>query len=143
VDYVLRRWCSSQPRPRGKVYVGDAGVRLRRGPDTTVGIDLVYLAPALAAQTPPGTKIIEVVPTLAVEILSPSDKQEEVEEKIDAYLERGIPQVWTVNPRRRTVTVFRSNQKPYMLNDDQELTGDPELPGFKVAVLSFFEDTDP
>ena len=86
VDFALRSWLRTQPRPRGKVYVGHAGVRLKRGPDSTVGIDLVYLAAPLAAQTPAGTKVIEVVPTLAIEILSPSDKQEDVEEKIDSYL---------------------------------------------------------
>jgi len=145
VDFSLRLWLRTQPRPRGKVLVGDAGVRLRQEPDneSTVGIDLLYLSPELAAQMPSTPKIIEIVPTLAIEILSPSDRQEDVEEKIDLFLEMGVLQVWSINPKRRTVTVYRSDRKPMLFNDSQELNGEPELPGFMVPVLSFFEDIDP
>lgn len=143
VVFALRSWLRTQARPRGRIYCGDAGVRLRRDPELTVGIDAVYLGPDMAARTPSGTTVIEGVPVLAVEVLSPSDKHEEVEEKIDSYLGPGVPVVWTVNTRRRTVTVFRPNQPPVMFNSTQDLPGDPELPGFKVPVLSLFEDTDP
>lgn len=83
--------------------------------------------------------IVEGVPVLAVEILSPSDKQDEVEEKIDDYLGAGVQQVWEVNPRRRTVTVYRPNQEPEFFNVTQELNAEPELPGFRVSVLALFE----
>ena len=37
---LLGVWNDQQPPPRGEVLVGEAGVRLRRNPDTTVGIDV-------------------------------------------------------------------------------------------------------
>ena len=40
-------------------------------------------------------------PLLVVEILSPDDRAEELQEKIDEYLAFGIPNVWVVNPRTR------------------------------------------
>ena len=40
-----------QPTPRGEILVGDAAFRLRRNPDTTVGIDLAYVSAEMAAQT--------------------------------------------------------------------------------------------
>ena len=137
---ALHSWLRNQPRPHGKVLCGEAGVRLRRDPELTVGIDAVYIGPELAKQTFAGTTIVEGVPVLAVEILSPSDKQEEVEEKIDDYLGAGVLQVWEVNPRRRTVTVYRPDQEPEFFNVTQELLADPELPGFRVPVLALFED---
>ena len=78
---------------------------------------------------------------LAVEVLSPSDTQEAVDEKIDAYLGAGVPIVWTLNPRRRTLTVYRAGRPPELFNSAQELIGGSELPGFQVPVLSLFEDT--
>src|SRR5262249_53052302 len=83
VVFALQSWLRTQPRPRGRIACGEAGVRLRRDPELTVGIDAVYLGPDRAQQNPVGTTIIEGVPVLAVEILSPSDKQQEVDEKID------------------------------------------------------------
>jgi Uma2 family endonuclease len=106
-------------------------------------VDAVYLGPPLAAQTPAGTTIVEGIPDLAVEILSPSDTQDDIQEKIDSYLGAGVPLVWTLNPRRRTVTVYRPGRGPELFNSTQVLTADPELPGFRAPVLSFFEDTSP
>jgi len=140
IVFALESWVRQQASPRGEVLCGEAGVRLRRDPELTVGIDAVYLSPELASQTFAGTTIVDGVPVLAVEILSPSDKQDEVEEKIDDYLGAGVLQVWEVNPRRRTVTVYRPDQEPEFFNVTQELVADPELPGFRVPVSALFED---
>src|SRR5262245_21132025 len=43
VSQVLGNWCDTLPTPRGSVHAGEVGVRLRRDPELTVGIDAVYL----------------------------------------------------------------------------------------------------
>src|SRR5438270_9622952 len=43
VAHVLENWRERQPEPRGSVLCGEAGCRLRRDPDSTVGIDVVYI----------------------------------------------------------------------------------------------------
>src|SRR5947209_2923066 len=47
---LLDNWLDQRPLPRGSVLGGEAGCRLRRTPDSTVGIDVVYIGPELAAQ---------------------------------------------------------------------------------------------
>src|SRR3989442_15827035 len=42
IGQLLGDWVDKQPPPRGDVLGGEAGCRLRRDPDTTVGIDVVY-----------------------------------------------------------------------------------------------------
>lgn len=102
----------SQPEPRGAVLPGGFGVRLQRDPDRTVGVDLVDLAQDTSArvEADDSTTIIDGVPSLAVEILSPSDTMDEIELKIDIFRDAGVPVVWVMNPNRRTVTVFRCGQ---------------------------------
>jgi Uma2 family endonuclease len=139
VARYLDTWLDSQPQPRGQVLTGDAGVRLRRDPDTTFGVDVVYISAELLAQQTEESSIIDGVPILSVEILSPNDVLEDVEEKIDAFLNAGVPLVWVVNPRRRTVTLYRPDAEPELLNVHQELSGEPHLPGFRVAVRTLFE----
>src|SRR5205807_6730919 len=46
---LLESWHQAQPEPRGLVLCGEAGCRLGRNPDTTVGIDVVYVAANLVA----------------------------------------------------------------------------------------------
>jgi Uma2 family endonuclease len=138
VAQVLNNWLDQQPEPRGSVLCGEAGVRLRRDPDTTVGIDVVYVSAEVAARQPADTTLIDGVPVLAVEILSPSDVLEEVNEKTDGYLQAGVALVWVIDPHRRTVQIFRPKSEPEMVNVRQELSGEPELPGFRVAVAQLF-----
>lgn len=138
VAHFLDAWLDQQPEPRGSVLGGEAGVRLTRDPDTTVGIDVVYISTDVAARNPDDTTIIDGVPVLAVEILSPNNTVEEIDEKIDQYLKAGVPLVWIVDTRDRTVTIYRPGQDPDFVNARQELSGEPELPGFRVRVADLF-----
>src|SRR3954453_9550132 len=45
----LVNWLRTQPRPRGKVLSGEAGFRLRRDPETSVGIDVAYVSAEMVA----------------------------------------------------------------------------------------------
>lgn len=136
---VLGNWVKQQPAPRGRVLSGEAGFRLRTDPDSTVGIDVAYVAAGLAAATPPTARLVDGLPVLAVEILSPSDKHEEIIAKVGEYLDVGNPLVWVVDPDFRTVTVHRPGQEPELFNARQALSGDPHLPGFRVNVAELFE----
>src|SRR4051812_26260861 len=55
VAKFLDNWLDQQPEPRGSVLCGEAGCRLRRNPDSTVGIDVVYIGPGLAASASEAT----------------------------------------------------------------------------------------
>ncbi|HZT82057.1 MAG TPA: Uma2 family endonuclease [Gemmataceae bacterium] len=138
IAQILGNWLDQQPEPRGEVFSGEAGVILRRNPDTTVGIDVVLFPPDVAVQDPEHTSMIEGVPLLAVEILSPNDTQEEIDEKVDEYLAAGVALVWLVNPHFRTVTVHRPGAEPELFNVTQELPAEPHLPGFRVPVARIF-----
>jgi Uma2 family endonuclease len=137
-SYFLECWRRTQPEPRGQVLCGEAGCRLGRNPDTTVGIDVVYVAANLVIHEPDDTTLIDGVPTLVIEILSPSDLFEEIKEKIDLYQKFRVPVVWVIDPHDRTVTIYRLDAEPELVNVNQELSGDPHLPGFRVRVAELF-----
>jgi Uma2 family endonuclease len=139
VAKLLDNWLDQQAEPRGSVLCGEAGVRLTHDPETTiVGVDVVYVSAEVMARQADDTTVIEGTPVLAVEILSPSNTVEEIDEKIDEYLSAGVPLVWIVDPHDRTVTIYRPNQDLEWVNVRQELSGEPHLPGFRVPVAELF-----
>jgi Uma2 family endonuclease len=142
IVYYLTGWMMTQPTPRGVVVSGDARIRLRRDPLTFVGVEVAYIAADSRPDRPRKATYIDGPPLLAVEVLSPSDTQEEINDKVDEYLDAGVPLVWVVEPRHSTVTVFRPDAKPQLFNADQELSAEPFLPGFRVTVGDFFADLD-
>ena len=138
LGYLLEEWLERQPEPRGEVVGGEAGFRLRRDPDTTVGIDLAYVSAEVVASTPEHAVFFEGPPILAVEILSPSDRHEEISEKVRAYLDSGVALIWLVDPDFRTVLVHRPGAEPELFNVLQELSGEPHLPSLRVPVARIF-----
>lgn len=136
---ILGGWYEGLPSPRGDLLVGNAGFRLEPMRDTLVGIDVAYASAELAAATPPEQLYYLGSPVLAVEILSPSDTYEDVIEKVELYLEAGAS-VWIVDPHFRTVTVHRPGRPAEPLGAGDQLSGEPELPGFSVAIETLFQD---
>lgn len=139
IGYFLKLWLKQQPQPRGQVLGGEAGFQIRKNPDTTVGIDVAYISADLASRTPPKARLIDGIPVLAVEILSPSDQHEDVAEKVQEYLDAGVPLVWVIDPYFRTVIVYRPGAEPELFNTQKGLTAEPHLPGFKIQVAEIFE----
>ena len=137
VGHILRNWVLSQ-KVGGEVAAGEAGVRLRRDPETTVGIDAAYFSAESIARMTENDAWYEGPPTVAIEILSPSDTHEGVVEKIHLYLECGVPVVWILDPDFKTLTVYRASTAPLMLRSHETVDGHPELPGLSAPVRDFF-----
>ncbi len=135
VGSALDRYTMEQ----GKGYVAnnDSGVILVRDPDTVRGPDVALYEDAdRFVDVHP--KYGEVPPRLAVEVLSPDDRIGKVMRKIMDYLQNGVELVWLIDPETRNVTVHRPGKQPYVVEENQELTGDDVLPGFRCRVDDFF-----
>jgi len=89
---------------------------------------------------------VRVVPDLAVEVVSPNDLYDEVDDKVDEWLSAGVQLVWVVSPRKRTVTVHRADGTSAIFHEKDEITGEDVVPGFRCQVREFFllpTETDP
>ena len=54
----------------------------------------------------PNEQVFRTPPFICIEILSPEDRMERVQEKIDDYLDFGVPHVWVINPRKRRAWTY-------------------------------------
>lgn len=138
VAQLLGNWLDTRPQPRGEIFDGEVGCLLQRDPDLTVGIDVAFVSAEVAANSPEDTELIDGVPILVVEVLSPYDTLEQVHDKIATYLDAEVPLVWVISPRDRTVRVYRPGAEMESFNVTHELSGEPHLPGFRVRVAAIF-----
>jgi len=79
-----------------------------------------------------------VVPDLAIEVISPSDRVEELMEKLSDYFAAGVSLVWVVHPLQKQVQVFQTRSACRFLFETDLLDGGSVLPGFSVNVVSLF-----
>ncbi|MCX7420408.1 MAG: Uma2 family endonuclease [Planctomycetia bacterium] len=85
---------------------------------------------------------IRIPPDLAVEVLSPNDLADEVEEKVEEYLDAGVRLVWVISPKAETVTVYRADRTAAKLHEADGLSGESVLPGFLCQVSDLFVAAD-
>jgi Uma2 family endonuclease len=86
----------------------------------------------------PRAKAWPVIPELVVEVISPTDRAEEVLRKIDDYFKAGVQLVWVVWPDQELVYVYTSRTQIEILERERELTGGTVLPGFHVPLQEIF-----
>jgi Uma2 family endonuclease len=86
---------------------------------------------------------MRVLPDMMLEVVSPNDDAYDVQEKIELYLEVGVPLVWLVYPPTQRVFVHRPGQSINRLTPSDQLDGGDIIPGFSYAVADLFASSAP
>lgn len=124
----------------GIVVLAETGFRIEREgePDSILAPDIGFVAKANLPDPLPRRGYFRGFPDLAVEIVSPGDAMDEVDEKVEKYLGAGTRLVWVVRPLRRRVEVNRANGQTIVLNLKESLDGEDVLPGFSLSLCQIF-----
>ena len=123
----------------GVVMAGEVGVFTTRNPDTVRAPDVLFLSHERDARRVRRQGFLDVAPELTVEILSPTDRPDQMRRKLEEYFAAGVLQVWVIDPASRTVHVDRGRGEPQPLATGAVLTGGHVLPGFRLPVDDIFE----
>ena len=123
----------------GRVGGTNGGVLIQRNPDTVREPDIFFVS---AEKLPLDAKVqgyLEVVPELVVEIVSPSDRQEAVNDKTLMWLGLGVLMVVEVYPAERAVMVHQPGVPAVTLTGEDVLDGGDVLPGFRLPLREIFD----
>jgi Uma2 family endonuclease len=126
----------------GIVRAGETGL-LSTDPDTVRAPDVAFISQGRVAASGPVHGYRRGAPDLAVEVVSPSDRYTDVEEKVALWFRHGARMVVVINPRRRTVAAYRSPTQVRLLASGDTLDGEEVVPGWLLPVAENFEDLPP
>jgi Uma2 family endonuclease len=90
----------------------------------------------------PQDAIPQIVPDLAVEVISVGNTLTEMSRKRREYFHAGVRLVWMVDPRERTVAVYTSINDYEILDEDQVLRGHDVVPGLEIQLAEVFAELD-
>jgi Uma2 family endonuclease len=122
----------------GEAFLAETGFLISRDRDTVRAPDVAFVRKDHLPATPPEDAFWPGPPDLAVEVVSPSDTTGEIDDKVKAWLDAGSAMVWVVNPKWRSVTVYRSAADIKTLTENDELSGEDVLPGFRCRLREIF-----
>ena len=87
----------------------------------------------------PSEPIPQLVPDLAVEVLSASNTASEMQRKLQEYFAAGVRLVWYVEPESQRITVYTAPEQWRELGIDDALDGGEVLPGFQLPICDLFD----
>ena len=85
-----------------------------------------------------------LAPDFVIELVSPSDlknqRYQDLQAKMQEYLDNGVRLGWLIEPSAKTVEIYRVGQQVEILNNPQTLSGGDVLPGFILALSDIFSN---
>lgn len=121
-------------RGRGwRVHADNVGFLVEQDPDTLLSPDVA----AYKVRPSAPSAWVPHAPDVAVEILSPGQTLRELDAKRFLYLNAGTEQVWIVDPRERTITIYHRDGHRITYHDEV-LTATGCLDGFSMHVGEYF-----
>jgi Uma2 family endonuclease len=116
---LLYRYLGNREKEWGILVVPEQRVQVKarrfRVPDITV----------LTGQAPTGGTITDP-PFLCIEVLSPEDRMQQMQERIDDYLTFGVRYVWLIHPGTRRAFVYTA-EGVREVKDGLLSTSDPDI----------------
>lgn len=134
VNIILPLGLHVRENQLGRLYTAETTFQLD---DRLVKPDVAFVSTARVPEN--RRKGSPVPPDLAVEIVSPTDKQYDVTEKALAYLKAGTRLVWVIEPVAKTVMIYRSETDFTLLTCEDKLMGEDVVEGFACPVAQLFE----
>lgn len=122
----------------GLVCAAETGFLVARDPDTVRAPDAAFISKERLSGNRPPKKFWPFAPDLAVEVVSPSETGEQLQERIQDWLFGGAQWVWVIYPGVGTVHVYRSPSEVRVLQRGDVLEGEGTLSGFRCPVENLF-----
>ncbi len=98
--------------------------------------DVSVIAGDPTTYVPPAEGILQVVPLLVVEVVSPRERVTELMRKVNDFRSAGTPLIWVIVPSSRQATIYRADGSVSLITDPAELSGEGVLPGFTMPLAT-------
>lgn len=83
-----------------------------------------------------------LVPDFVIELVSPSDlrsqRYKDLQNKMQEYLDNGVRLGWLIEPKAKTVEIYRQGKPVEILNNPKTILGENILPGFVLDLSEIF-----
>jgi Uma2 family endonuclease len=83
-------------------------------------------------------KFTRISPDFIVELMSPSDRLNRLQEKMCEWIEGGVQLGWLIDPDKRVVYVYGAGQEPESVAQPERIEGQGPVAGFVLELESIW-----
>ncbi|MGB7413462.1 MAG: Uma2 family endonuclease [Thermosynechococcaceae cyanobacterium] len=122
----------------GIAFSSSTGFKLPNGADRSPDAAWLKLERWQALTPEQRQRFAPLCPNFVVEILSPSDRLQITQTKMQEYIDNGAQLGWLINRRDQQVEIYRLGHTVEVLDAPQSISGEPVLPGFRLNLGSIW-----
>ncbi|BAY30081.1 hypothetical protein NIES2107_19250 [Nostoc carneum NIES-2107] len=130
VNLILQVAQWNEQNQLGEVFDSSTGFTLPNGADRSPDVSWVEKSRWNALTAEQREKFIPLCPDFVIEILSPSDRLQKVQEKMQEYLANGCRLGFLINRKQQELEIYRPQQPVEILKAPLTVSGEDVLPGF-------------
>lgn len=132
ISYFLHAW--AQADGRGVTTGSDGGYALPDGSMRAPDAAWVSLERVAALSDEQQEGFAPICPDFVIELRSPRDRLAALPSKMEQWIANGAKAAWLIDPKRRTVSIYRPEQEPEELTHSSCVQGDGPVRGFELVM---------
>ena len=130
LNIVAPLWYWTEENGSGIGFDSSAGFTLPNGAIRSPDASWIQLDRWNALTKAQQSSFAPICPDFVIELRSASDRLNLLQDNLQEYIDNGARLGWLIDRKGRQVHVYRPGQAPKILDNPDQLSGDPELPGF-------------
>lgn len=137
INRQLGNW--SRQNGTGKIGESSTGYKLPNGANRSPDASWVEKSRLAQVSLEQRKKALPLAPDFAIELRSPSDDLDTIKAKMDEYIANGLQLGWLIDPEEKVVYIYRPGVAVQKLANTNEVSAEPELPGFTLDLTEVWE----
>ena len=123
----------------GKVFDSSTGFKLSNNAVRSPDVSWVKIEKWNALTKEQKRKFAPIDPDFVLELMSPTDDLDKLQDKMREYMNCGIRLGWLINPDAKQVEIYRQGQETEVLNNPQTLSGEDVMSNLSVSLEDIFD----
>jgi Uma2 family endonuclease len=136
ISQQLANW--SDQDGTGETFDSSSGFTLPNGATRSPDAAWIKLERWDALSEAQKASFAPICPDFVIELRSSSDTLASLQTKMQEYIANGSMLGWLIDRKTRTVQIYRPDREPELLDNPEVVSGDPELPGFRLRMAKIW-----
>ena len=127
-DLLIQIGIWNKQNKLGKIFDSSTGFKLPNDAVRSPDVSWISLAKWNALSATQKRKYLPLAPDFVLELRSPTDSLNELQNKMREYINCGVKLGWLINPDDRQVEIYRHRKDLEILDNPQSLSGEDVMP---------------
>ncbi len=135
--FQIKLW--NKQNKLGKVFDSSTGFKLSNNAVRSPDVSWVILAKWNSLTKQQRRKFAPIDPDFVLELISPTDDLDKLQNKMREYMNCGVKLGWLINPDDKQVEIYRQGKNKEVLENPLTLSGEDVMPGLIVDLSEIFD----